>query len=122
RGETVTARDTIEAPPRWRRANLVDGYAPGKAVGEVVDVEKLKQERQALIARVVAPGTTRALNTITLELGRVEAELARLSPTGLVYAGTIHKGSGTFLGTGANGGKPRPIHVLRRGDVKTPGP
>jgi hypothetical protein len=41
-------------------------------------------------------------------------------PTGRVYAGTIHYGSGTFIGTGTNGGKPRPIFVLRRGDVKAP--
>ena len=52
---------------------------------------------------------------------RVEAELARLKPAGLVYAGTIHNGSGAFRGTGPDGGKPRPIHVLRRGDVKSPG-
>ena len=34
--------------------------------------------------------------------------------------GTIHKGTGSFAGTGANGGKPRPIFVLKRGDVSSP--
>ena len=35
-----------------------------------------------------------------------------LPPPRLVYAGTVHTGTGTFVGTGAAGGKPRPIHVL----------
>jgi hypothetical protein len=37
-----------------------------------------------------------------------------------VYAGGVHHGSGNFIGTGGSGGRPRPIHLLRRGDVKTP--
>lgn len=41
--------------------------------------------------------------------------------TRTIYAGTIHHGSGNFLGTGSNGGKPRPIHILPRGDVTKPG-
>ncbi len=49
------------------------------------------------------------------------AELSRLPKPSLVYAGTIHIGSGTFTGTGAMGGKPRPIYILNRGDVKKPG-
>ena len=33
-GATVTALDTIEAPPRWRQANLIDGiYPPGRGRG-----------------------------------------------------------------------------------------
>ena len=120
RSAVVTAQNTIEAPPRWRQANLVDGYAPGRAGGE--DLGKLKQERQALVARVVSPAVARDLAGIVEELERVEAELAKLTPAGLVYAGTIHKGGGAFRGTGPDGGKPRAIHVLRRGDVKTPGP
>ena len=33
----------------------------------------------------------------------------------------MHHGSGAFQGTGHTGGKPRPIHLLTRGDVKKPG-
>ncbi len=48
---------------------------------------------------------------------------AGVHPAGLVYAGTIHNGGkAAFRGTGPDGGKPRPIFVLRRGDVKSPGP
>jgi hypothetical protein len=39
----------------------------------------------------------------------------------LVYAGMVHHGSGSFVGTGTNGGKPREIRVLHRGDVTQPG-
>ena len=48
-------------------------------------------------------------------------ELAALPPRRVVYVGAIHTGGGTFTGTGAAGGKPRPIHVLPRGDVTKPG-
>jgi hypothetical protein len=48
-------------------------------------------------------------------------ELAKLPLVHVVYAGIVHHGTGTFLGTGANGGKPRTIHIHKRGDVTKPG-
>jgi len=51
----------------------------------------------------------------------VDEELQSLPAPKLVYAGTIHHGSGAFTGTGANGGTPRLITVLARGDVRRPG-
>ncbi len=53
-------------------------------------------------------------------IAEIEKEFAKLPPPSVVYSATIHTGSGTFVGTGAIGGKPRPIHVLKRGDVKQP--
>ncbi len=47
--------------------------------------------------------------------------MARAAAARLVYAGTVHQGTGSFVGTGASGGKPRPIHLLNRGDVAKPG-
>jgi cytochrome c553 len=53
---------------------------------------------------------------------QAESELARLPERRqTVYIGTVHTGRGNFTGTGASGGKPRPIHVLWRGDVTRPG-
>ena len=49
---------------------------------------------------------------------QVAKELAALPPPQVVYAGTAFSGSGNFRGTG---GKPRPIHLLARGQVTTPG-
>jgi hypothetical protein len=51
----------------------------------------------------------------------IEADLGRLPQARVAYVGAVHRGSGNFAGTGANGGQPRPIHVLPRGDVTRPG-
>jgi hypothetical protein len=50
----------------------------------------------------------------------VNAELAKLPPVQRAYVAAVHTGSGTFAGTGANGGRPRPIHLLKRGSVQSP--
>src|SRR5262249_44474806 len=50
------------------------------------------------------------------------AELKQLPATRKVaYIGAVHTGSGNFVGSGATGGKPRPIFILTRGDVTRPG-
>jgi mono/diheme cytochrome c family protein len=118
RGATVTAFDSIEAPVRWRRTNLVDGYAPGQKLAD--NLEELRTAREKLLARRVDAPTRQRLSETTAGLERVQTELSKLPPAGRVYAGTIHTGSGSFRGTGPEG-TPRPIHVLRRGDVRTPG-
>ena len=46
--------------------------------------------------------------------------LVALPPPRMAYIGTIHTGTGTFVGTGSTGGKPRAIHLLSRGDVTKP--
>jgi mono/diheme cytochrome c family protein len=118
-GAAVTALDSIEAPVRWRKSNLTDGYAPGR--GAAGDLAKLRTEREELIARVTDAATVGAIADITTALTKVEAELAKVPPTGVVYAGTVYNGgSATFRGTGPDGGRPRPIFVLKRGDVKSP--
>jgi hypothetical protein len=55
-------------------------------------------------------------------LSRVRSELAKLPPQRFVYCGSVYSGGGAFRGTGHDGGRPREIHVLRRGDVRNPGP
>lgn len=50
-----------------------------------------------------------------------ENELRKLPSPRVAFVGAVHTGGGTFVGTGANGGKPRPIHLLARGDVTKPG-
>jgi len=120
-GSAVSALDSIEAPPRWRRANLTDGHAPGPGASSDTPT-RLSAERQALVARSAGPDTVRALAQVVARLAEVDALIKTVPPDGLVYAGTIHDGGASaFRGTGPDGGKPRPIHVLRRGDVKSPG-
>jgi hypothetical protein len=120
RGARVTALDSIEAPPRWGRMNIVDGYAPGQERSG--ELESLKAERASLLDSVADAGSAHELAEIAAERSRVEAEMAQVQPDGLVYAGMVYNGGGAaFRGTGRDGGKPRRIYVLRRGDVKSPG-
>jgi hypothetical protein len=58
---------------------------------------------------------------VVAERSALAEELRKLPRQSLVYCGAVVTGSGAFRGTGANGGRPRTIHVLARGDVRTPG-
>ncbi len=119
-GKSVTARDSIEAPIRWRRSNLVDGLAPDRP-GEGGSVEALQAQRRSLLKRVVAAEVLEEERTVSADLRRVNDQLAKLPPPMQVYAGSVHYGSGSFRGTGSEGGRPRPIHLLSRGEVTRPG-
>jgi mono/diheme cytochrome c family protein len=114
KGRPVTALDSIESAPRWRRANLTDGTAPEGRTAE--DKQKLIRERDSLLLAQADESTKQKL----LGLRSQRDALPSLPAPQRIYAGAIHTGSGTFKGTGADGGKPRPIHLLRRGDVKQP--
>jgi hypothetical protein len=119
-GAKVTALDSIEAPVRWRKSNLTDGYAPGLLTKS--DLAKLQKEREELIARVIDADTAKAIANVTAEVTNVDFELAKVPPAGMVYAGTVYNGgSASFRGTGPDGGRPRPIFVLKRGSVQNPG-
>ncbi len=116
-GAQVTALDSIEAPPRWARKNLVDGISPAGAA----DVTALRARRQAVEDRLLDPEMRTERDEIARGLAEVRQGLAKLPPPHTVYAGTVYQGRGAFQGTGANGGRPRAIHILSRGDVTKPG-
>jgi mono/diheme cytochrome c family protein len=118
-GKPVTAHDSIEAPPRWRKTNLTDGIAPvAQTPGEK---EKLVQERDALLLSFADEATKTKRAALLAESQRIAGELKKLPAPNVVFAGAVHTGSGSFMGTGANGGKPRPIFFLARGQVTHPG-
>ncbi|GDY20967.1 hypothetical protein LBMAG56_23130 [Verrucomicrobiota bacterium] len=120
-GATVTSLDSIEAPPRWSRKNLTDGYFYGsKKAQPATKLADLEKQRADLVAKSTNPAARAALDANTKSLAEVTAALAKLPAPRVVYAGTVHYGSGSFRGTGADGGKPRPIALLHRGDVKQP--
>lgn len=116
---TLSTSSSIEAPHRWTRRNLVDGKYPTPAASAEA-VARWQAEREALIARITDEGWRQRETELAAELAKVTSDLEALPPPALVYAGTVHTGSGTFTGTGAQGGKPRPIHVLSRGQVTAP--
>jgi len=115
----VTALDSIEAPPRWRRSNSTDGIAPAFVAQE--NKEELIAAREHLLESFADEVTVTTRRALTKSLKELNAKLKSLPPPNLVYAGGIHRGSGTFAGTGAEGGKPRPIFLLARGQVTQPG-
>ena len=119
-GVPVTAFDSIEAPPRWSGTNLVDGQQP--RVADRAKLQDLRLQREQLRHSILTDAERRELDEVMQQQSAVEAELGRLPQPSLVYAGTVHQGTGAFAGTGAQGGKPRPIFLLTRGDVAKPGP
>jgi len=117
-GRPVTALDSIEAAPRWQKENLTDGIAPEARTQE--GKQLLIKERDALMLAQADAATRQQLNDARKQRAVIDAEIAKLPKSGKVYAGAIHTGTGTFRGTGNEGGKPRVIQVLKRGDIKQP--
>ncbi len=115
-GKSVSSLDSIEAPVRWQRGNLVDGYYYGVSDADrTAELTRLQQALDALLAK--AP-EHEALEQAAADEARLEKEIASLPPQQTLYCGTVHTGSGAFRGTGPSG-KPREIHVLLRGDVNS---
>lgn len=117
----VNALDSIEAPPRWRKANLVDAIAPLPDPLTSEAMAELKSQRAKLIEKLMDAPLRDELDDTEKKLNRVKVDLAVFPKPDVVYAGTVYYGSGNFAGTGADGGKPRSIHVLNRGNVLSPG-
>jgi mono/diheme cytochrome c family protein len=118
-GAKVTSLDSIEAPVRWRRTNLVDGYYHGvREVAHLAEVARLQERRRAVLARVQDASLQREAAAIEQERKDAAARLSALPRPGMVYAAaTQFAPAGSFTPTG---GKPRPIHLLRRGSEKSP--
>jgi cytochrome c553 len=123
--KVVSAKDSIEAPARWRKSNLTDGLFPPppqmKFSGQEVVARKLAYQIEFKVTLDKSPFKTE-YSQLRSELSTIKTEIARLpGAQRKAYIGTIHTGNGSFTGTGATGGKPRPIHLLARGDVTKPG-
>ena len=133
----VAALDTINSG-LWHLRNLVDGFTSRQRIGGNVGAslrrlaetssrelnEKLAaatEKRDELAISALDPVMRKQREEITTAIAQVSAELKPLAAPRMVYAGTVYKGSGTFLGRGHEGGKPRTITVLGRGDVTKPG-
>ena len=118
-GARVTSLDSIEAPPRWRRTNLVDGYYHGvKAITHLTEIARLNEQRREILAQVRDASIQKESATIASAIKDAKRQLATLPPPGLVYAAATR-----FASTGgftATDGKPRPIYLLKRGSEKTP--
>jgi inosine-5'-monophosphate dehydrogenase len=120
-GAKVTALDSIEAPVRWQKTNLTDGWYPGATQAESAELVHLRKARAELVGQNTLAAEKRQLEELENQFSEVKTERAKLPPPRLAYVAAVHAGSGAFAGTGEKGGKPRPIFVLDRGNVQKPG-
>lgn len=120
-GAVVTSLDSIEAPVRWRKSNLTDGWYSGIEASENHILVGLQHERAQLIAASTTAEESREMVELEQTLTDVQQKWAALPPQRTAYVAAIHHGSGNFTGTGSSGGKPRPIFLLNRGNILKPG-
>jgi len=123
----VTAFDSIEAKPRWSKANLTDGkdglgasleIAFGKATALTQELNALKDKQRKLFD-TLDPTLRKQHADATTLVTSITTSVGKLPPPQRVYVGMVHHGSGAFRGRGGLG--PRAIHVLHRGEVSQPG-
>ncbi|MDP6794951.1 MAG: DUF1553 domain-containing protein [Verrucomicrobiota bacterium] len=122
KGKTVTALDSIEAPARWRRSNLVDDLFNGQAKNpelarRLADTEAAHTE---LLDSIVDSEIVEKRRQNRAALAKAEAAMKAMPKPQRVYVGKVHTGGGAFRGTGHEEGKPRTIRVLLRGDMRQP--
>lgn len=118
-GAKVSSLDSIEAPVRWGKQNLVDGIWARPHDPDLAKqlTAATKREGEILAAIETEDRVTRR-KQLDDAIGSIEKELASLPKGKMVYAAATHfKPQGNFKPTG---GKPRPIHLLHRGDIKHP--
>ncbi len=92
-----------------------------KKTDNAAEVAALRAKRAQLVDAAMKPETRVERDGINAELAQLKEKLKEFPQPEVVYAGTVHYGVGDFRGTGANGGKPRPIFLLARGQVTHPG-
>ncbi len=91
-----------------------------KKPNNTTEVNELKTKRTQIVDAAMKPETRAERDKYNIELTQLSTELSKFPKPEIVYAGTVHYGTGMFTGTGESGGKPRPIYVLARGQVTTP--
>ena len=82
-------------------------------------MKELTGELQSLLAKIETPQRVQRRETLTASIAEAETALKALPSGKMVYAAATHFApQGSFRPTE---GKPRPIHVLQRGEVQRPG-
>ena len=122
-GRAVTSLDSIEAPVRWTRRNLGDGhYERGKVTSALLArAVELNRTWTRLRAEPLTPEFQARRQAIDRQLTAITTQVAAIPKPAMVFAGTVHTGTGSFRGTGHQKGRPRPIHLLARGDIRRKG-
>ncbi len=117
---SVSALDSIESGDRWSTKNLVDGVYPG-VKRQTEERERrlvaLRSDRERVLETQVPSDVREELATTLEALGTLRGQQRELPAPMKLYVGRIHTGNGAFRGTGHEGGKPREVRVLHRGDI-----
>ncbi len=122
-GVAVHALDSIEAPVRWAKRNLTDGFWPdfGPVAEDPAAIEELNSllvRRSELLKTTRPTGWQTRQGELQTQLAAVDESLAKLPAGKLVHAAaTMFSGEGSFRPTL---GTPRPVFVLHRGNVAQP--
>lgn len=119
-GCEVTALDSIEAPVRWGKKNLVDGIFHRRLSDPtaLTELHELERKRAVIEQEVRTPEADQRLSEIDVESDKLQKELNTFPEGKLVYAAATHfNRGGQFIPTE---GQPRPIHLLARGDLRSP--
>ena len=119
KGAKVSSLDSIEAPVRWRRTNLVDGIWPRAADPAILDqLVKAEAQRAAILARVNTAERQQRAAKLNENIALINKQLAALPVGRMVYAAaTRFKQQGNFKPTD---GKPRTVRLLHRGNIQQP--
>jgi hypothetical protein len=118
-GAAVSALDSIEAPVRWSKQNLVDGvWARPEDPDLAGQLAAATRRQSAILSDIETPDRIARREEINQAIRDAEEQLGSLPVGKMVYAAaTNFKPQGNFKPTG---GTPRPIHLLHRGDVEKP--
>lgn len=115
---TLSAMDSIEAPVRWRLTNLVDGLFPNYGKAQQTLAQQLSRMVPLEVALLQAPAWQQRKEW-EIQGDELRQRLAALPPPSRVYAATSDfSANGNFRPTH---GSPRPVYLLRRGQVAQPG-
>ena len=120
--KNVTSLDSIEAPVRWQKKNLVDDIYRGLPNNPILakQISDVETKHSLLINSIVSQEISLKRKNAQIFLEKAEANMKLLPKPQKVYVGKVHTGSGAFRGTGNEGGRPRTIRVLHRGDMSQP--
>lgn len=120
-GKTVTSLDSIQAPVRWRRSNLVDNKFPHpENEAAMQELTQLENQRSSILKKVVTAEMQKKRSQLNEAIKECEKQLNALPAGKLVYAAASDfKARGRFKPTK---GTARPIYFLTRGDIRSVGP
>ena len=113
----VTALDSIEAPVRWGKSNLVDGIWH-ESSSETR--KELQVKLDAMVLNLIGPSGVEQKSSFENQIAESRKALSQLPVGKSVYAAaTDFKSQGNVKATQ---GQPRPVYFLPRGEVASPGP